>query len=82
MTRQYPETVHIGQRVLAYPNPTAHPMTAYITGFDTLKGMVRITLAHKKGEWMARPRAIVSAAGQYLHFEGGKFIFCQHPQMN
>jgi hypothetical protein len=64
-----------------YPNPTAHPMTAYITHLDAEEGMVHINLAHKKGKWKAYPRAIVSMQGEYLHFDGQHFVFQRSPKL-
>lgn len=75
MARQFPLELHIGQKVLVRPAPTAHAVEALVTAFDAVKGIVFVQPIGYAIRWMARPRAIESLNGHYLHHKDETFFF-------
>ena len=78
MARQYPNELHIGQNVLVYVNPTGHPIEAIVTKIDGDKGLIHVNPVGYKVRWAARPRAITTMNGMFLHFNENQFYFAEH----
>lgn len=81
MTRQYPPELHIGQRILVRPNPTTHPLDAWVEAIDTLKGLIHFQLKGHKGLYAAPAHAITNMDGLYLHFKDCRFFFSKDPYL-
>lgn len=79
MPRHYPDELHIGQKVLVRPNSLSHAVEAVITGIDDERGIVRVQPLGYAIQWAARPRAISSPGGLYLHFENRRFFYSTQP---
>lgn len=75
MKRQFPNELHIGQKVRVYPNPTAHPIEALVTAIDSIKGIVQVNPIGYKIRWNAQPHAVTNMDGLFLRFENDQFIF-------
>lgn len=82
MTRQYPPELHIGQRVLVHPAPASHAVEALVEYVDVIKGLVTVAPIGFNVRWIARPRAIMTSRGWYLHFEDRGFIFKKTPNFS
>jgi len=79
MPRQFPDELHIGQKVFVHLHPTAHPVEALVTYIDAIKGLIHVNPIGYKVRWAAHPRAISSLRGLYLHFENEQFFFSSKP---
>jgi hypothetical protein len=82
MTRQYPEELHIGQKVYVRFDPTAHPIAALVTAVDTSRGVVQVNPIGYKIRWATRPRAISNEEGHFLHFDDQHFFFAPTRPIN
>lgn len=79
MARQYPIEIFIGQKVLVRFDAGSHPIEALVTALDTVKGLVHVAPIGYRVKWAARPRAICSDRGLFLHFEDDHFFFSKLP---
>lgn len=79
MPRQLLPELHIGQKVMVRPDPTAHAIAALVTAFDEHKGTVTVAPIGYAIKWLARPRAISDMNGLYLHHEQHRFCFKPQP---
>lgn len=77
--RQITLELHIGQKLLVYPNPTTHPVEVRVTGFDGVKGLVYVRPLAFAALWAVRPRAIANLRGLYLHWKDQTFFFSAEP---
>lgn len=81
MARQYPNEIHLGQKVLVRINPTAHPIEALVTKIDGEAGMIHVNPIGYKVRWAAKPRAISTESGLFLRFENNQFSFGTTPSL-
>jgi hypothetical protein len=79
MTRQYPPELYLGQKVLVRPNPTAFPIEALVTYIDTVRGLVHVRLRGYQQKFAAKPHAISTLQGQFLHYQNKRFFFAKDP---
>jgi hypothetical protein len=79
MARHYPPELHIGQKVLVRPAPSSYAIEALVIAIDAMKGIVQVKPIGYDIRWIARPRAIASLAGLYLHHENERFFFAVDP---
>lgn len=79
MPRHYPPELHVGQKVMVHPSPADHAIEAVVTFLDTVKGLVHVAPVGSNIKWAARPRAISSPDGFFLHFEKRRFTFKETP---
>lgn len=82
MPRHYPPEIHVGQKVIVHPAPGQHGIEAIITALDTVQGLVHVVPSGFNVKWAARPRAILSMEGFFLHYEKHQFKFKPTPSYN
>lgn len=80
-SRQFPEELHIGQKVLVRFSPTSHPIPAIITLINAEEGFVHVNPVGYKVRWQANPRAITTTKGQFLHFTENTFYYSDQPNV-
>lgn len=78
-SRDFPLEVHIGQKVLVRPSPTEYAIPALITFIDAQNGVIHVNPIGYKVRWQAKPRAVTTPQGLFLHFANNNFFYSEQP---